>query len=61
VPASPDGGVIADYLEDFPDRHELSARLDGTPGVVGHGIFPPSLTADVLLAFGGRVEHRVLG
>jgi ribose 5-phosphate isomerase A len=60
VPASPDGGVIADYLEDFPDRHELSARLDGTPGVVGHGIFPPSLTADVLLAFGGRVEHRVL-
>jgi ribose 5-phosphate isomerase A len=61
VPESPDGGVIADYLEEFRDRHELSARLDGTPGVVGHGIFPPSLTADVLLAFGGGVEHRVLG
>jgi ribose 5-phosphate isomerase A len=59
-PPSPDGGVIADYIDEFSDRHELAARLDATPGVVGHGIFPPSLTADVLLARGTRVEHRVL-
>jgi ribose 5-phosphate isomerase A len=59
-PPSPDGGVIADYIDEFSDRHELAARLDATPGVLGHGIFPPSLTADVLLARGTRVEHRVL-
>jgi ribose 5-phosphate isomerase A len=57
---SPDGGVIADYFGEFSDREELAARLDAQPGVIGHGIFPPSLSADVLLATGGRVEHRVL-
>ena len=60
VPASPDGGVIADYLGSFADPAELAARLDATPGVVGHGIFPPSLTADILIAANGRVEHRTL-
>jgi hypothetical protein len=34
--------------------------LDATPGVIGHGLFPPSLTADILLAANGRVEHRKL-
>ncbi len=61
VPPSPDGGVIADYVGEFSDRDALAALLDATPGVVGHGIFPPSLTSDVLLALDGRVEHRVLG
>jgi hypothetical protein len=28
--------------------------------VVGHGIFAPALTAEVLIAGDGRVEHRVL-
>lgn len=60
VPPSPDGGVIADYLEQFADRDALAARLDAMPGVIGHGIFPPSLIADVLVAANGRVEHRVL-
>jgi ribose 5-phosphate isomerase A len=60
VPASPDGGVIADYLGEFSNREELAARLDATPGVIGHGIFRPQLTADVLLATGGGVEHRVI-
>jgi ribose 5-phosphate isomerase A len=59
APPSPDGGVIADYLEPFEDRSALAARLDATPGVAGHGIFPPALTADVLIASGGSVEHRV--
>ncbi len=60
VHESPDGGLIADYLGEFDDRAAMAARLDATPGVLGHGIFAPSLTADVLLAIDGRVEHRVL-
>jgi ribose 5-phosphate isomerase A len=60
VPRSPDGGLIADYRGSFASPGELAARLDATPGVVGHGLFPPSLTADILLAANGRVEHRRL-
>jgi ribose 5-phosphate isomerase A len=60
APASPDGGVIADYLEPFEDAAALAARLDAAPGVCGHGIFDPSLTSDVLIATGADVEHRRL-
>ena len=60
APPSPDGGVIADYLGAFDDPAALAARLDGTPGVVAHGLFPPALTSDVLIARGGEVEHRTL-
>ena len=60
APASPDGGLIADYLAPFDDPLALAARLDAVPGVVGHGIFPPALTSDVLVASGTRVEHRRL-
>ncbi|MBB4663480.1 ribose 5-phosphate isomerase A [Conexibacter arvalis] len=60
---SPDGGLIADLHEpDGPlaDPAALAAGLDATPGVVAHGLFPPSLVADVLIARGGEVEHRRL-
>jgi ribose 5-phosphate isomerase A len=60
APLSPDGGVIADYLDPFEDATALTARLDATPGVYGHGIFAPSLTSDVLIATGTVVEHRRL-
>jgi ribose 5-phosphate isomerase A len=60
VPPSPDGGLIADYLAPFEDPLALAARLDATPGVIGHGLFPPALTSDVLIASGGQVEHRRL-
>jgi ribose 5-phosphate isomerase A len=60
VPASPDGGVIADYLAPFGDPAALAAVLDANPGVSGHGIFAPALTADVLIATGAHVEHRRL-
>ena len=60
APPSPDGGVIADYLETFDDPAALAARLDATPGVIAHGLFPPALTSDVLIARGGEVEHRTL-
>ena len=60
APLSPDGGLIADYLAAFEDPLALAGTLDGTPGVLGHGIFPPALTSDVLVASGGRIEHRRL-
>jgi ribose 5-phosphate isomerase A len=55
---SPDGGLIADYAGPVGDPAELAARLAATPGVVEHGLFPPSLVTDVLVARGERVEHR---
>jgi ribose 5-phosphate isomerase A len=58
---SPDGGVIADYHGAVEDPAALCAHFDGWPGVVAHGLFPPELTADVLIAHGDEVEHRVLG
>jgi len=50
VPPSPDGGVIADYVGAVEDPAELATWLDATPGVVEHGLFPPSLVTDVIVA-----------
>jgi ribose 5-phosphate isomerase A len=60
APPSPDGGVIADYLGPVGDPAELAARLDAIPGVVAHGLFPPELVTDVIVARGGRVDHTVI-
>jgi ribose 5-phosphate isomerase A len=57
VPPSPDGGTIADYLGPVGDPASLAARLDATPGVVAHGLFPPELVADVLVGRDGTVER----
>jgi ribose 5-phosphate isomerase A len=58
APPSPDGGVIADFHGAIDDPAALVARLDWMPGVVGHGLFEPSLVSDVLVAREGRVDHR---
>ena len=58
VPLSPDGGAIADYHGAFGDPEELAARLSATPGVIDHGLFPPDLVHDVLIARGDEIEHR---
>src|SRR6476469_5559433 len=60
VPRSPDGGVIGDYQGSIDDPGALAAMLGAAAGVVDHGIFPPDLTADVFVATGDQVEHRVL-
>ena len=60
VPPSPDGGVIADFVGPFDDPAELARRLSGTPGVIEHGLFPPSMVSDVLMARDGGVEQVVL-
>jgi len=60
-PPSPDNGVIADYRGEVGDPAALAARLAAAVGVVDHGLFPPAMTHDVLIAHGEHdVEHRVL-
>jgi ribose 5-phosphate isomerase A len=60
VPRSPDGGVIADYTGELDDPEELAAFLAATVGVVEHGLFPPSLVSEVIVANGGIVEIRTV-
>jgi ribose 5-phosphate isomerase A len=57
VPPSPDGGVIADYLGPVEDPADLADRLAAVPGVVEHGLFPPELVSEILVARDGRVER----
>ncbi len=59
VPRSPDGGVIADYRGSVEDPEATAARLAATPGVVAHGLFPPSLVYEILVARGDRVQRLV--
>jgi ribose 5-phosphate isomerase A len=54
-PTSPDGGVIADYLGPVDDPAVLAAQLAATPGVVEHGLFPPSLVTEVIVGRRRRV------
>ena len=61
APPSPDGGVIADLAESFADPRELAARLAADPGVVEHGLFPPELVSEVVVASGDDVEVRRIG
>jgi ribose 5-phosphate isomerase A len=61
APLSPDGGVIADFRGSIDDPAALAAWLDAIPGVVEHGLFPPAMVSDVLVARGEDVEHRTIG
>jgi ribose 5-phosphate isomerase A len=54
---SPDGGVIADYLGPVDDPAELAERLQATPGVVEHGLFPPELVGEILIGRAGGVDR----
>jgi ribose 5-phosphate isomerase A len=54
---SPDGGVLADYTGAFDDPAVLAGVLDSTPGVIGHGLFPPELVRTVLIGRGDVVER----
>lgn len=60
VPLSPDGGVIADYSGPLDDPAALAAHLSAHAGVTDHGLFPPDLVHDVLIARGDDVEHRTV-
>jgi ribose 5-phosphate isomerase A len=58
VPPSPDGGVIADYRGGGLDEPAaLAARLEADPGVAAHGLFPPAMVSEVLVARGDAVDR----
>jgi ribose 5-phosphate isomerase A len=57
IPHSPDGGVIADYHGPVDDPAALAARLSATPGVIGHGLFPPALVSTLLVGRGKSVDR----
>jgi ribose 5-phosphate isomerase A len=58
VPASPDGGVIADFVGEVGDPFELAIWFGAAPGVVEHGLFPPELVDTILIGRGSEVELR---
>ena len=60
VPASPDGGAIADYRGEIGDPAELAARLEADPGVAAHGLFPPDMVREVLVGSGSAVDRLTL-
>jgi ribose 5-phosphate isomerase A len=55
---SPEGGVIADWHGLIDDPATLAAELAAVPGVVEHGLFPPSLVSEVLIGRGDQTERR---
>ena len=61
LPRSPDGGVLAFWRGDVSDPAAVALFLSSVPGVVDHGLFPPSMVSDVLIARGDTVEHRRIG
>jgi ribose 5-phosphate isomerase A len=56
APRSPDGGVLADYHGDVDDPESLASRFGATPGVVAHGIFPPTMVSVVIVGHGETAE-----
>src|SRR4051812_32406459 len=57
APPTPDGGLLADYLGLVGDPDQLATRLSLTPGVVEHGLFPPHLTSEILVATGSSIRR----
>ncbi len=57
VPASPDGGVIADWVGEVGDPARLALVFESTPGVVEHGLFPPEMVSTILIGRGESVER----
>jgi len=49
--------VIADYRGAIGDPGALAAWLEEVPGLVAHGLFPPSLTSVILIGRGDAVER----
>lgn len=58
VPISPDGGIIGDSFADIEDPYVTAARLSDDPGVISHGLFPPSMVSTVIIARGQDIETR---
>ena len=57
---SPDGGLLADYRGEVSAPERLAGRLAGVPGVIEHGLVPPSLVSDVVIVRGESVDRLVI-
>lgn len=57
APPTPDGGILADWRGPVGDPRSLSTLFSRNPGIVEHGLFPPELVSDVLVARGDTVER----
>jgi ribose 5-phosphate isomerase A len=57
APRTSDDNVLADYLGPVENPEQLAARLSATPGVVEHGLFPPRLTSEILVATGSSIRR----
>lgn len=60
APPSPDGNAIADYSGAIEDPERLATRLSSIPGVVEHGLFPPSLVSEIFVG-GPEGVQRLAG
>ena len=56
APASPDGGVLADFHGEVDDPTQLAAMFGATAGIVAHGLFPPAMVSRVLVGRAAKVE-----
>ena len=55
--ATPDGGVLADWIGPVADTSELAAWLAASPGVIEHGLFAPELVSEILIGRGDEAER----
>lgn len=60
-PASPDGGVIADYHGSVTAPGELARWLSATPGVIAHGLFEPDLVSEILVGAEDTIRRTTIG
>ena len=60
VPVSPDGGMIADFTGSIDDPKRLASWLANVPGVVSHGLFPPSMVHEIIVGR-GEIAERLAG
>jgi ribose 5-phosphate isomerase A len=58
APPTPDQGVLADLDVAVDHPGELAARLDAVPGLVSHGLFPPTMVTTIVIGRGDQVELR---
>ncbi len=58
APRTPDGGILADLVGPVGELDRAAEELDAFAGVVGHGLFPPSLVSEILVGAKDSVERR---
>jgi ribose 5-phosphate isomerase A len=57
---TPDGNLVFDLDAEVGDPNGLAEQLSSIPGVVGHGLFPPSMVTEVLVGMAGGGVQRLV-